>query len=279
MLTRALEGEGISEGEKDTDRLVSLGLRATSSPNGAKAWKDEYADQVKAAGVSEMILWPHQDAEGARYTADVAASYLRRKIRVKVVALPGLPEHGDISDWLDLGHPLEELLALVDATPWLVERPADTDPGDRDYLEPLAAFLAEEDPPLEVIFPTILPRGTLMLLHGDARARKSLAAFEFALSAATGTAPFGLARFRPDTPVPVLYIQEEDSRSLTRPRLRRLVRERCGRNVPDALCVSVRRGVDLDDPVWVARLIADLQRLNIRLLVLDAARRLSIKTG
>jgi hypothetical protein len=41
--------------------------------------------------------------------------------------------------------------------------------------------------------------------------------------------------------------------------------------------VSVRRGVDLDDPVWVERLIADCTRLGMRLLVLDAARRLSTK--
>jgi hypothetical protein len=75
-----------------------------------------------------------------------------------------------------------------------------------------------------------------------------------------------------------MYIQEEDPRSLTRPRLRRLVQDRCGDDAPARLHVSVRRGVDLDDPVWVARIIDDLQRLAIRLLVLDAARRLSVKT-
>src|SRR5262249_34737898 len=41
---------------------------------------------------------------------------------------------------------------------------------------------------------------------------------------------------------------------------------------------AVRRGVDLDDPAWVARVIADLQRLGAKVLVLDAARRLSAKT-
>ena len=112
-----------SESEKDADRLVSLGLRATSSPGGADGWRDEYADQVKAAGVAEMILLPHQDAAGDRYTALAARSYLRRMIQVKVVALPGLAEHGDVSDWLDAGHTLEEFLALVEATPWLLESP------------------------------------------------------------------------------------------------------------------------------------------------------------
>jgi hypothetical protein len=117
-----------------------------------------------------------------------------------------------------------------------------------------------------------------MLIHGEARARKSLVAFELALSAATGTAPFGLSRFKPGTTITVLYIQEEDPRSLTRPRLRRLVQDRCGDEYPDTLHVAVRRGINLDDEHWADRIIADLKRLGARLLVLDAARRLSAKT-
>jgi hypothetical protein len=147
-----------------------------------------------------------------------------------------------------------------------------------EYLQPLAQFLVEEDPPLAFIFPELLPRGVVSLWHGEPRARKTLAVFELGLAAATGTAPFGLARFAPAAPVPVLYIQEEDPRALTRPRLRAMVRARCGADVPTTMHVAVRRGVDLDDPVWVDRLIADCQRLRIRLLVLDAARRLSAKT-
>jgi AAA domain len=147
-----------------------------------------------------------------------------------------------------------------------------------DYIEPIEAFLAEEDPPLHVIFPDLLPCGVMTLLHGEPRARKSLAAFELALSAATGTPPFGLERFRPAAPINVLYIQEEDPRALTRPRLRRLVRERCGGRALSTLDVVVRRGVDLDDPFWVARIVEDLRRRDVKLLVLDAARRLSIKT-
>jgi len=123
-----------------------------------------------------------------------------------------------------------------------------------------------------------LPCGVIMLLHGEPRARKSLTALELALAAATGTAPFGLARFAPADKVNVLYIQEEDPRPLTRPRLRQLLRTRCGDVLPDTLHVAVRRGVDLDDPFWVARIIEDVKRLDIRLLVLDAARRLSAKT-
>jgi len=37
------------EGEKDADRLVSLGLRATTSPGGAKGWRRDYAEQIARA--------------------------------------------------------------------------------------------------------------------------------------------------------------------------------------------------------------------------------------
>ena len=146
------------------------------------------------------------------------------------------------------------------------------------YIDRIADFLAEEDPPVNVIFPELVPCGVIVLLHGEPRARKSLAAFELALAAATGTAPFGLARFMPPEPVTVLYVQEEDPRPLTRARLRALVNTRCGDDRPETLHVAVRRGVDLDDALWIERLIADLTRLEAKLLVLDAARRLSTKT-
>lgn len=147
------------------------------------------------------------------------------------------------------------------------------------YLDPIATFLDEDDAPARMIFPEFLPYGVLLLLHGEPRARKSLVAFELALAAATGTAPFGLARLAPAEPVHVVYVQEEDPRPLTRVRLRALVATRCGGDGPPTrLQVAVRRGIDLDDPAWVDRLVADLTKHETRLLVLDAARRLSAKT-
>ena len=145
------------------------------------------------------------------------------------------------------------------------------------YLDSIAAFLDEDDPPISVIFPELLPCGVIMLLHGEPRARKSLAAFELALAAATGTAPFGLTRFTPAGPVVVMYVMEEDPRTLTRTRVRALVGRRCP-TPPATLHVAVRRGISLDDPAWVERLTADLIRLDAKLLVLDAARRLSSMT-
>jgi putative DNA primase/helicase len=284
-----------TEGEKDSDALGALGLIATCNHGGAGKWRSEHTDALVAAAVPEVVIVPDNDPAGEAHARSVAQSCHAAGLRVKVLALPELPPKGDVSDWLAAGHTANELEALADAapiyTPDAAAAPASASASvatiatsvngvevASDYIEPIGVFLAEEDAPTSHVFPGLLPCGVIMLMHGEPRARKSLTALELALAAATGTAPFGLARLTPTEPITVLYLQEEDPRALTRPRLRVLVEARCGDARPDTLYVAVRRGVDLDDPVWVARLIDDLRRLGVKLLVLDAARRLSAKT-
>src|SRR6266446_3274215 len=117
----------IVEGEKDADRLVNLGLRATTTPGGALNFREDYADQVRAAGVTEVIVLPDRDEAGDKYAAAVTRALLSRGLRVKMVQLPGLAwqaNHGpDVSDWLDGGHAITELTAAVDAGPWLEDAP------------------------------------------------------------------------------------------------------------------------------------------------------------
>jgi len=193
----------------------------------------------------------------------------RREEHAAAVMVQAAPPGGGAVPW-------DAVLARLEAARML--RVPRTPPGGADYIESISAFLVEADSPAPMIFPELLPCGVVMLLHGEPRARKSLAAFELALAAATGTAPFGLTRFAPAEPTTVLYVMEEDPRTLTRTRVRAMVHARCGDTMPDTLHVAVRRGVNLDDPVWTERLIADLLRLDASALVLDAARRLSAKT-
>jgi hypothetical protein len=277
----------ITEGEKKALKACQEGL-ACLAVSGVWSWRTrDRADHSIPIPDLDHIGWTGRaiyiafDSDLAtnpsvqRAEIALAQELRHRGAEVFAVRLPGGPngEKVGLDDYL-ITHSVEALCALE---PMAIFDPAAAG-VDAPYIESLAEFLADEEPPLDVIFPELLPRGVIMLIHGEARARKSLAAFELALSAATGTAPFALDRFRPAQPITVLYIQEEDPRSLTRPRVRRLVRERCGTELPPGLHVSVRRGVDLDDPAWVERLIADLQRLGVKLLVLDAARRFSAKT-
>lgn len=105
------------EGEKDADRLVSLGLPATTCATGSTSWRDDYGDQLVAAGVTRVVILPDHDPAGEGYASAVATTCLARELKVKIVRLPGLPDKGDVSDWLDAGHPLSELADLVRAAP------------------------------------------------------------------------------------------------------------------------------------------------------------------
>ncbi|MCX7428817.1 MAG: hypothetical protein NTW96_24725, partial [Planctomycetia bacterium] len=57
------------------------------------------------------------DDAGRKHGQQVARSLQGLATSVKVVALPGLPPKGDVSDWLDDGHTVDELLAIVEAAP------------------------------------------------------------------------------------------------------------------------------------------------------------------
>jgi putative DNA primase/helicase len=111
----------IVEGEKDVDRLRSLGLVATTNVEGAAKegqrtkWRREYTEQLRGAG--RVILLPDNDEPGRAHMAAIAKALTGSVPDIRVVELPGLPEKGDVSDWLNAGHTANELLELVEATP------------------------------------------------------------------------------------------------------------------------------------------------------------------
>lgn len=104
----------IPEGERDVDRLRGLGCVATCNAGGAGKWRPDYAQYLKGRRV---VLLPDKDQPGRKHAEQVAASLQGVASSVKVVELPGLPEKGDVSDWLDLEHDLDELWAITLATP------------------------------------------------------------------------------------------------------------------------------------------------------------------
>jgi hypothetical protein len=100
------------EGEKDADRLKSLGLLATTNPGGAnEPWREEYSQTLKGRRV---YIIPDNDEPGREHARKVAEALQGVATGVTVVELPGLPPKGDVSDWLDAnGNDKERLLQLV----------------------------------------------------------------------------------------------------------------------------------------------------------------------
>jgi putative DNA primase/helicase len=111
------------EGEKDADRLASMGQVATTNPMGAGKWHDRYAEAFRGRIVA---ILPDNDQVGREHAATIARSLQGIAAGTRVVELPDLPEKGDVSDWLDAGHGVDELAALVEQTSeW--SGPAQTD--------------------------------------------------------------------------------------------------------------------------------------------------------
>jgi hypothetical protein len=130
----------LTEGEKSCDRLWTAGIVATCGPAGASRWISDWSRSLSIAGCSELIIIADNDPAGRDHAERVAAithalDVDGERIAVKVLILPGLPYAGDVVDWLDAGHDVEELVALVAATPtWSPERLAQERSGHRKML-------------------------------------------------------------------------------------------------------------------------------------------------
>ncbi|MGC9986274.1 MAG: hypothetical protein ABSF35_21970 [Polyangia bacterium] len=100
----------VVEGEKDVETLRASGLVATTNPGGALKWRREYGESLRGRHV---VILPDNDDVGHTHAADVARSLVGVAASVCVMDLPGLAEHGDVSDWLVAGRTVAELRALV----------------------------------------------------------------------------------------------------------------------------------------------------------------------
>ena len=107
----------VVEGEKDADRLGSLGLVASTGHGGCGYTNHIWPKIAEAFHGRPCVIIPDNDV-GGRAHARKVASYLKPFARsVKVVSLPGLPAKGDVSDWLDLGNTVAELEQLAAEAP------------------------------------------------------------------------------------------------------------------------------------------------------------------
>jgi hypothetical protein len=133
----------ITEGERDADRLWGMGLGATTCPMGAGKWIQAHTEQLKNIGPPEVLICPDNDKPGMKHAESVGQSCLKAGLSVKIVSLPGLRPGEDVSDWLDAGHTVEELLAVAEAAP--------------PFVAPLDDKGSKQTSGSELLFPEPLP--------------------------------------------------------------------------------------------------------------------------
>jgi hypothetical protein len=114
IATPATEIVCIVEGEKDADNLAALGFAATCNVGGAGKWRLEHGEPLRGRFVAILA---DNDVAGSDHAEHVADAILDIAARVKVIDLPGLPDKGDVSDWIAAGGTREELLELIQHAP------------------------------------------------------------------------------------------------------------------------------------------------------------------
>jgi hypothetical protein len=131
----------VVEGEKDVDNLSKLGLIATTNPQGAGKWRSEYNDALAGRHV---VIIPDNDEPGREHARKVAQALRAGAASVRIVELPGLPEKGDVSDWLrSPGNDKEALLKLAEAAPTVANGATDEAPEGGNSESPAAALLLQ----------------------------------------------------------------------------------------------------------------------------------------
>ena len=208
----------IPEGEKDVEALRRLGLVATCNPEGAGNWPDHFRDYFAMA---DAVVLPDNDETGRDHARKVARNLLSAGATVRIVALPGLPEKGDVSDWIAAGGTAEQLHALVEQAPFWKPEPgqADTPPAMSRRGFTAASLDRQEFPPIRYIVPGYLPEG-LTILAARPKMGKSWLALDWGAAIAFGGLAMGSVQCEP---ADVLYMALEDNWRRLQKRLRVLL--------------------------------------------------------
>jgi len=101
------------EGEKDVQTLQQHGLTATCNPGGAskgdnpgRKFTSEMANSLEGA---DLVIVPDNDETGRQFANSVAKRAHPKVDQVRRLELSEVPKGGDVTDYLENGHSVEEL--------------------------------------------------------------------------------------------------------------------------------------------------------------------------
>jgi hypothetical protein len=201
----AAETVYIVEGEKDVDALRAIGVTATCNPGGAGKWREEYSASLKPH--QRVVIIPDNDEPGRKHSQQVAASLSGKVASVKILELPGLPDKGDVSDWLAAGGNRAQLERLAAALPEYAQCVSNN--GVTMQFTRLGDLLNEPEEQVRWLVEGHLPGGGDSLLVAKPKVGKSTLARCLALAVARGDDFLGCRTSQG----PVFYLALEEKRS------------------------------------------------------------------
>ncbi|MBU0716122.1 MAG: hypothetical protein KJ964_12265 [Verrucomicrobia bacterium] len=106
----------ITEGEKDADAIIRLGLCATCNPGGAGKWHGNYTSTLTGA---QVIIIADKDEPGRKHAALVRDAIKSKAASVQVIELPDRNGRKvkDAADWIQAGGTADELQDILRNAP------------------------------------------------------------------------------------------------------------------------------------------------------------------
>lgn len=272
------------EGEKDADNLARLGMVATTIAGGSNArWTPALVEPLRGRSV---LFIPDNDEPGRAFVRAGANALQGVAKEIGCVELPGLPEKGDFSDWIEM--PGNDLSALLKLPIRAVEKgrrgeaekgredngsgspspPLPRSPSfdvDRDLLK-LEEIEAQR---IEWLWKPWLPKGKMCMIDGDPGLGKSFVTLDLAARLSRGD-PFPDGIQGPGVPTASLIIACEDSiRDTMIPRLQAMSADlrfiRCWQGEQRDGCLYRLPRVPDDLDALEAMIVA----CNARLVIID----------
>ncbi len=183
----------ICEGEKDADRIAGIELCATTVAAGK--WT---SDCVNTLASRDVVILEDNDKAGREKALAAAQALYGTAKTIRVVSLPGLPDKGDVSDWLDAAPANAEEFSEVcfDAPLWTPpdqNETAETRTSDEDKPRaprlPFINVVGWQDqlvPERQWTVKDRVPRNNVTLLSGEGSIGKSILSLQLSAAAVLG---------------------------------------------------------------------------------------------
>ncbi len=216
----------ICAGEKDANSAAALGFVATCNPEGEKkgAWVPEL--NTWFAGRPRVAIMEDNDKTGQAHAIEVANALRGIVPEIRIVGFRELPEHGDLTDWIEQGHGAKDLRAWIEAARPFYSKPR---------MAPIGEWDGKPVPRPEYTVPDRIPARQVFLFSGEGGEGKSIMLQQLCAAHSLGATWLGCTVRQG----PAIYLECEDAEEILHWRLAAIA-EHYGASFKDLAAAGLR---------------------------------------